>query len=298
MDLFDYKPKMEALHGEQLPDSVRNGQRLTGMTANQSSFPLANSFFKFNQHGKSGAWISELMPHTAKIADELCFIKSMHTEAINHDPAITFFQTGSQQRSYANFRRGVEIVRNGLIGKVTRVEVGLPAGHEDSLDSEDVTTPPANLNYDAWCGPSEKLPFIHARHHRNWRWHLAYGGGQLMDWIGHHNDIAHWGLGLDKTGPVEVESIGWTKPKTPIYNAPVDFAVHSRYAGGVSIEISTKHTKGTKWIGTDGWVYVNRGTIEASNNDWLRAENSLGKYRAYASDDHTRNFLELSLIHI
>lgn len=97
MDLFDYKPKMQALHGEQLPDSVRNGQRLTGMTANQSSFPLANSFFKFNQHGKSGAWISELMPHTAKIADELCFIKSMHTEAINHDPAITFFQTGSQQ---------------------------------------------------------------------------------------------------------------------------------------------------------------------------------------------------------
>lgn len=97
MDLFDYKPKMQTLHGEQLPDSVRNGQRLTGMTAHQSSFPLANSFFKFNQHGESGAWISELMPHTAKIADELCFIKSMHTEAINHDPAITFFQTGSQQ---------------------------------------------------------------------------------------------------------------------------------------------------------------------------------------------------------
>lgn len=97
MDLFDYKPRMQSLHGEQLPDSVRNGQRLTGMTANQSSFPLANSFFKFNQHGESGAWISELMPHTAKIADELCFIKSMHTEAINHDPAITFFQTGSQQ---------------------------------------------------------------------------------------------------------------------------------------------------------------------------------------------------------
>lgn len=97
IDLFDYKPKMQDLHGEQLPDSIRNGQRLTGMTAFQSSFPLASSYFKFNQHGESGAWISELMPHTAKIADELCFVKSMHTEAINHDPAITFFQTGSQQ---------------------------------------------------------------------------------------------------------------------------------------------------------------------------------------------------------
>jgi len=97
MDLFDYKPIMHEMHGQQLPESIRGGQRLTGMTANQSSFPLASSFFKFQQHGESRAWVSDLMPHTAKIADELCFIKSMHTEAINHDPAITFFQTGSQQ---------------------------------------------------------------------------------------------------------------------------------------------------------------------------------------------------------
>ena len=97
MDLFDYKPLMQKMHGEELPDSVRNGQRLTGMTAYQQSFPLVNSFFKFQQHGQSGAWLSELLPYTAEIADELCFIKSMHTEAINHDPAITFFQTGSQQ---------------------------------------------------------------------------------------------------------------------------------------------------------------------------------------------------------
>ena len=97
IDLFDYKPLMANMHGEELPNSVRNGQRLTGMTAYQSSFPMVNSFFKFNQHGESGAWISELMPYTAEVADDLCFIKSMHTEAINHDPAITFFQTGSQQ---------------------------------------------------------------------------------------------------------------------------------------------------------------------------------------------------------
>ena len=97
LELFDYKPYLQQHNGEELPDSVRNGQRVTGMTAFQKSFPMAGAQFEFAQYGQSGAWISELLPHTAKIADELCFIKSMYTEAINHDPAITFFQTGSQQ---------------------------------------------------------------------------------------------------------------------------------------------------------------------------------------------------------
>jgi hypothetical protein len=96
MDLFDWKPKLADLRGTELPDSIRKGQRLTGMTATQDSFPVAPSKFKFARHGKSGAWVSDLMPHTAGVADELCFIKSMHTEAINHDPAVTFFQTGAQ----------------------------------------------------------------------------------------------------------------------------------------------------------------------------------------------------------
>src|SRR5207248_3721503 len=96
MELFDYKPKLSDYRGAELPDSIRMGQRLTGMTSTQSSFPVAPSLFKFAQHGNSGAWVSELMPYTAKITDQLCFIKSMHTEAINHDPAITFFQTGAQ----------------------------------------------------------------------------------------------------------------------------------------------------------------------------------------------------------
>jgi hypothetical protein len=96
IDLFDHKPGLSALSGTELPDSIRQGQRLTGMTSSQASFPIAASKFKFAQHGNSGAWISELLPHTSKIADDLCFIKSMHTEAINHDPAITFIQTGAQ----------------------------------------------------------------------------------------------------------------------------------------------------------------------------------------------------------
>ena len=96
LDLFDHKPLLSKMNGEELPESVSGGQRLTGMTAGQNSFPLAGSHFKFKQHGQSGAWLSDLMPYTSRISDELCFIKSMHTEAINHDPAVTFIQTGSQ----------------------------------------------------------------------------------------------------------------------------------------------------------------------------------------------------------
>lgn len=96
LDLFDYKPDLQRLLGTELPDSVRRGQRLTGMTSSQSSFPVAPTMFRFRRRGSSGAWISDLLPHTARIADNLCFVRSMHTEAINHDPAITFVQTGAQ----------------------------------------------------------------------------------------------------------------------------------------------------------------------------------------------------------
>jgi hypothetical protein len=96
MDLFDYKPTLDKLRGKDLPDSVRMGQRLTGMTATQDRLPVAPSKFTFARHGRCGAWVSELLPHTARVVDELSFIKSMHTEAINHDPAITFCQTGAQ----------------------------------------------------------------------------------------------------------------------------------------------------------------------------------------------------------
>jgi hypothetical protein len=96
LELFDYKPKLQEMVGQDLPESIRNGQRLTGMTSNQKKFPLAGSVFKFNQYGQSNAWMSELLPHTSKVVDELCIVKSMYTEAINHDPALTFFQTGAQ----------------------------------------------------------------------------------------------------------------------------------------------------------------------------------------------------------
>jgi hypothetical protein len=97
IETFDYKPSLVKLHGTELPDSIRRGQRITGMTAGQSTFPCAKSLFKFTQQGESGIWVSELLPETGKIVDEISIIKSMHTDAINHDPAITFIQSGSQQ---------------------------------------------------------------------------------------------------------------------------------------------------------------------------------------------------------
>lgn len=96
LDLFDYKPKLNEMFGKEVPKSIIGGQRLTGMSSGQSSFPMAGSLFQFNQYGQSGAWMSELMPHTSKIVDELCFIKSMYTDAINHDPAMSMIQTGSE----------------------------------------------------------------------------------------------------------------------------------------------------------------------------------------------------------
>jgi uncharacterized protein (DUF1501 family) len=103
LDLFDHKPGLKELHGQELPASVRGDQRLTGMTSNQKSLPVTSSIFQFARHGESGAWVSELLPHTARIVDDLCIVRSMHTEAINHDPAVTYLQTGHQQPGRPSF---------------------------------------------------------------------------------------------------------------------------------------------------------------------------------------------------
>ncbi|MEQ8339085.1 MAG: DUF1501 domain-containing protein, partial [Cyclobacteriaceae bacterium] len=133
MDLFDPKPLLNKMYGVELPASVRQGQRLTGMTAGQTSFPLAGSLFDFSQYGQSGAWMSELLPYQSKIVDELCFIHSMHTEAINHDPAITFMQTGSELAgrpsigSWVNYGLGSENDNlPGFIVLVTKNGTGQP----------------------------------------------------------------------------------------------------------------------------------------------------------------------------
>src|SRR5262245_22902473 len=131
------------------------------------------------------------------------------------------WQTGSWQRSQENFHKAAEIVRNGLIGQVLEVQVGLPSGHVDfkkTADKMQVSEPPPELDYEFWSGPSQLLPYIEGRVHMNWRWNYNTGGGQLLDWIGHHGDIAHWGLGLDLAGPLEVEGQGEFPAKDAVWN--------------------------------------------------------------------------------
>lgn len=202
------------------------------------------------------------------------------------------FQTGSQQRSTGNFHHAVELVRNGHIGSIKRVEVGLPAGYKEPRIPSIIEPIPKTLDYDLWSGPAPLLPYMRARHHQLWRGHLAYGGGNIMDWIGHHNDIAHWGVGMDHSGPLEVEAIGWTDSETSVYDAPVDYEIQCLYPGKIEWLIASRFRMGTKWIGEDGWVFVDRGKLEASDSRWVAKGFNPGPAKVYRSGDHTRNFIE------
>lgn len=202
------------------------------------------------------------------------------------------FQTGSQQRSTANFHKAVELVRNGHIGRIQKVEVGLPPGYANPRVSTEVEPIPSGLDYDLWTGPAPLLPYMRARHHQLWRGHLAYGGGNIMDWIGHHNDIAHWGAAMDDSGPLEVEAVNWTKSETDVYNTPVEYEIRCVYPGNIDWTISSKLQMGTKWIGEHGWIYVNRGKLEASNKSWVAKDFNPGPARVFRSANHIRNFIE------
>ncbi|MGB7345173.1 MAG: Gfo/Idh/MocA family oxidoreductase [Pirellulaceae bacterium] len=202
------------------------------------------------------------------------------------------FQTGSQQRSDAKFRRAVELARNGLLGEIQSVEVGLPAGYDKPQGDTSFVKTPKQLDYDFWCGPSEVLPYMRARHHRWWRGHRAYGGGVLMDWIGHHNDIAHWALDLDASGPTSVEAVDWVFPESDVYNTPMAYTIRCQYEGGIQGSISVNHREGLKLIGSEGWVFVTRGKLEASHADWIKTEFDPGSVKVYQSDHHAKNFLD------
>ncbi len=231
------------------------------------------------------------------------------------------WQTGSWQRSENNFRIGAEIVRNGLIGKLTHVEVGLPSGHNDFAktgDKRSVTPPPADLDYEMWLGPASVQDYIECRIHKNWRWDYNIGGGQLLDWVGHHCDIAHWGMDMDSSGPSEVNPIQVDMPpRTDIWNTATKYRAEAKYAGDITMTIAGGHDDikmGTKWIGTDGWVHVNRGSYDASKDSLKKivkkresdkpdakviesaAAPKLGddviKTRLYETTGHHRNFLD------
>ncbi|MBI1370711.1 MAG: gfo/Idh/MocA family oxidoreductase [Planctomycetes bacterium] len=216
------------------------------------------------------------------------------------------WQTGSWQRSTFNFRQGVELVHNGHIGKVTRVEVGLPSGHNDFAKSGPPgpnSDAPAELDFDTWLGPAQQMPYNKAISHKNWRWNYNTGGGQLMDWIGHHCDIAHWGLadpefGIgpdDKIGPEELSATAEFPDHDAIWNTATKFRIECKYPKGVEVVIAGGYgdiAGGTKWIGPDGWVYVNRGKFTASDMEWTKPKFDRGPKKAYDSNNHWQNLLD------
>jgi len=210
------------------------------------------------------------------------------------------WQTGSWQRSQSNFHKAAEIVRNGMIGKITRVEVGLPSGPNDPNWQKPLpgTNPPPELDYEFWTGPSRLLPYLPERVHGNWRWNYNTGGGQLLDWIGHHCDIAHWGMDCDNSGPLEIEGHGDFPPTDAVWNTCYNYRIELKYPNDITMTIAGGHPDirgGAKWIGTDGWVWVDRGAFEASNQEWRdyrELPEALRKVKLYKSSDHHGNFLD------
>jgi predicted dehydrogenase len=200
------------------------------------------------------------------------------------------WQTGSQQRSDYKFRRACELVRNGRIGKIKKVEVGLPSG--GGTDVKPVMPVPEGLDWNFWLGPA---PYVSYRgvSHWDWRWIMDYSGGQLTDWAGHHIDIAHWGMGWDYTGPVEIEGKG-NYPTEGLYNVATQYKFACTYADGTVMTVADNRqiTQGAKWYGETGWIHVNRGGLNASDPKILREEIGPNEIRLYESRDHKQNFLD------
>ncbi len=208
------------------------------------------------------------------------------------------WQTGSWQRSVEKFHHAAELVYNGRIGKVKYTEVGLPDAHA-SIGTPPVMNVPEGLNWKFWLGSAPEVPYRGVCHW-DWRWILDYSGGQLTDWAGHHIDIAHWGLGLDRTGPVEVEGIG-VYPREGIYDVPVEYDFLCNYANGIQIRVANasrlQHGMGVTWHGETGWIHVDRRKLIASDPKILEEKMGTGDTLLYKSENHFANLLECIRTH-
>ena len=204
------------------------------------------------------------------------------------------WQTGSWQRSEANFHRGAELAINGRAGKISKIVVGLPDGGR-SIGTPPVKEVPPELNWEMWLGPAPKVPYRGVSHW-DWRWILDYSGGQLTDWAGHHIDIANWGAGLEHTGPVEISGTG-VYPPEGIYNAPVEYDFMCRYANGIEMRVANasrlEYGMGTTWYGDLGWIHTDRGNVlTASKPEILQEVIGDNEIHLYKSENHWQNFVD------
>jgi predicted dehydrogenase len=203
-------------------------------------------------------------------------------------------QTGSQQRSDARFRLACELVRNGRIGKVQRVEAHIPGAPTGGpFPTQPV---PADLDWDMWLGPAPMIEYLKERTHGSFRWWYEYSGGIVTDWGAHHLDIAQWGLGKDGTGPVKVEAVGTPPPADPTghsYNVFPAFDVTFTYADGTPLLLTNKGQNGVRFEGEDGkWIFVNREKIEGSDPALLTDPLPADAIKLYVSGSHEGNWLD------
>ncbi len=209
--------------------------------------------------------------------------------AVNHYGVI--WQTGSWQKSVGHFRRACEVVRNGRIGKVHTVKVGLPTGR--LINPQPEMPIPDGFDYDFWLGPAPWSPYTKQRCHWNFRWIMDYSGGQLTDWAGHHIDIAHWGMGTERSGPVEIEGAG-EYPADGLWNAAVHYRFVCKYAQGFTMIVGDgqHYPNGARFEGTDGWVYVDRSGWRTYPENLKDSKIASNEIHLYESNDHIGNFLE------
>ena len=201
-------------------------------------------------------------------------------------------QVGSQQRSDRNFRFACELVRNQRIGKLQHIIVGLPTGPRGGPFP--VQPVPASLNWDFYVGQAPFMDYNGHNGHWDFRWWYRFSGGQMTDWGAHHDDIAQWGNGTELSGPTEIEGRSIVDMIPGGFTAAAEYEIQCKYANGVTMTITdgVRAPNGIKFIGTDGWVFVTRGKIDASNKDLLEEKLPADAIRLYQSDDHMGNFFE------
>ncbi len=207
------------------------------------------------------------------------------------------FQTGSQARSSAHVRKAIELVRNGFIGKVTHMDVGLPSGHPDYSHhgaEKDEAPVPEGLDYDLWLGPAPEAYYCPARLPVNWRWVLDYSGGQITDFGAHQIDIAQWAMGYAKTGPVKFSDLKAERPpRTDLYNTATRFSWTCTYADGMVMRVGTDYKGGVTFHGEDGkWIGTSGGRLESHPKDIVKGKITEGMERLYVSDNHVENFVD------
>ncbi len=215
------------------------------------------------------------------------------------------FQVGSMQRSDGKFKLASELVRNGYLGDIKHIIVSLP-DFGNAIWADEFPAPPPELDWEFYVGPAEWTPFHPKRYHWEWRWWMAFGGGQMMDWIGHHADIAHMAMGWDHTGPREVEGVRWEpgKQRNNLYDAPARYMFNCKYEGGTTMMVANagdmpKEFKeaatgdlGTMFFGERGkWLYVDRSGIKASDPALLKTPFRKHDFRFRRGHNHMSDFL-------